>query len=83
MSKPNAEVVLLDMLGMIESDLMKSHHYLEKAIRLSLTAQPDPELKIHQDIAQISVIVAKEIKALNHLRYILAKPTNLKGDKKL
>lgn len=67
-----AGTVLIDMLAMVESDLMKAHHYLEKAIRISLTAQPDPNLKVHQDIAQISVIVAKEIKALNHIQRQLA-----------
>lgn len=71
-ASPNADVVLRDMLGMIESDLMKAHHYLDKAIRISMVAQPNPELKIHQDIAQISVIIAREIKDLNHIQWQLA-----------
>jgi len=67
MSK-KAEVVLIDMLAMVESDLMKAHHYLEKAIRVSLVANPNPEVKVHQDIAQVSVIVANEIKHLGHIQ---------------
>lgn len=77
---PKAQDVLIDMLGMIESDLMKAHHYLDKAIRVSLVAQPNPDLKIHQDIAQISVIVAKEIKDLSHLRRQLSEQYGEKQD---
>lgn len=36
--KPTAESVLTDMVQMVESDLMKATHYIEKAISIAILA---------------------------------------------
>lgn len=59
-----AKKLLPEVAEIVLSDLMKAHHYADKALRVAILAD---QMKIAEQIATISVSVAVNIKMLQHI----------------
>lgn len=62
--KAQAEVLLPKVAEIIWSDLMKAHHYADKAIDIAILAG---NLEVATSIAKISVDIAQNIKLIAHI----------------
>lgn len=63
MPDKSASELLPDVLQIVESDLMKAHHYLDKAMQVAMHSG---NIKAAYDIAPIAVGVSMYIKQTTH-----------------
>lgn len=58
-----AHELLPEVLQIVESDLMKAHHYLDKALQVAMLAS---DMETAQSVAAISVGVSLYLKETTH-----------------
>lgn len=64
--KLEAEKLLPQIADIVESDLMKAHHYVEKSLQVAILAGAE---EYAQELAILSVRLANDIKYLGHIRH--------------